>query len=314
MKKTILAMQSLLPAQMNELEAHFRVIRLWKERDPEATIQEERERIEGILSTYNATRVSESLIEALPNLGIIAQFGVGVNNIDVAAAAKRGVAVTYTPDVLTNDTADIAVSLVLALARRIVEGDMYVRVGKWQGGPLPLGTTLSGKTAGILGLGRIGQAIAKRLSAFEMEVVYHGRREKPEQPYQYYADLEEMARASDFLVVACSGGEETKNLVNYKVLEAMGPKGYLVNIARGSVVDEEDLLIVLRNKGIAGAGLDVFANEPHVPEALLTMDNVVLLPHIGSATVETRTRMGQLVVRNLLAYFNGEELLTPYRE
>ncbi|HBR69834.1 MAG TPA: hydroxyacid dehydrogenase, partial [Rhodospirillaceae bacterium] len=145
----------------------------------------------------------------------------------------------------------------------------------------PLGTTLSGKTAGILGLGRIGQAIAKRLSAFEMEVVYHGRREKPEQPYQYYADLEEMARASDFLVVACSGGEETKNLVNYKVLEAMGPKGYLVNIARGSVVDEEDLLIVLRNKGIAGAGLDVFANEPHVPEALLTMDNVVLLPHIG---------------------------------
>ena len=313
MKKTILAMQSILPDEMSELERNFRVIRLWKERDPEATIKEERDNIVAILSTYNATRVSESLIEALPNLEIIAQFGVGVNNINVEAARERDIAVTYTPDVLTNDTADIAVSLALALARRIVEGDMFVRVGKWHGGAFPLGMTLSGKTAGIVGLGRIGQAIARRLAAFDMNIVYHGRSEKPAQPYEYYKDIVEMASAADFLVVSCAGGEETKNLVNYGVLEALGSKGFLVNIARGSVVNEEDLLIVLRNKAIAGAGLDVFADEPHVPESLLTMDNVVLLPHIGSATIETRTAMGQLVIRNLRAHFEGEPLLTPYQ-
>ncbi len=298
---------------MSELETHFRVIRLWKQRDPEATIKEERDNIVAILSTYNATRVSESLIEALPNLEIIAQFGVGVNNINIEAAAARDIAVTYTPDVLTNDTADIAVSLVLALARRIVEGDMFVRVSKWQNGPLPLGTTMAGKTAGIVGLGRIGQAIARRLAAFDMNIIYHGREEKQDQPYEYYADLTEMASAADFLVVSCTGGEETKNLVNYGVLEALGSKGFLVNIARGSVVNEEDLLIILRNQAIAGAGLDVFAAEPHVPEAMLTMDNVVLLPHIGSATIETRTEMGQLVIRNLRAHFEGEPLLTPYQ-
>ncbi|GJL84674.1 MAG: D-isomer specific 2-hydroxyacid dehydrogenase [Micavibrio sp.] len=312
MKKTALIIQHfLLPAEMKVLEENFRVIRLWKERDPEATIQENKKNIVAVVSSL--LPVSTTLIEALPNLEIIANMAVGVDNIPMDVARARGIAVTNTPDVLTDDTANVGLSLVLALARRIVEGDMYVRVGKWQNGPLPLGVSLTGKKAGIAGLGRIGKAVAKRLEAFDMDVVYHGRSKQEDQPYEYYEDLVEMAKAVDFLVLCCAGGPETENLVNYKVLEALGPKGFLVNIARGSVVNEEDLLIILRNQGIAGAGLDVFAAEPHVPEALLTMDNVVLLPHIGSATFETRTEMGQLVVRNLLAHFDGEPLLTPYQ-
>lgn len=314
MKKTLLAIQSLLPAEMQQLEEHFEVIRLWKQSDPEAVLHKHERDIVAILSTYNSAGVSSKLIAALPNLEIIAQFGVGVNNIDLKAAYGRDIAVTYTPDILTNDTADIALSLVLCLARRIVEGDMFVRVGRWQQGPLPLGTTLTGKTAGIVGLGRIGKAIARRLEAFELNVVYHGRGRKEDQPYEYFENLEDMVQACDFLVLSCSGGPETQDLVDYKILEVLGPEGFLVNIARGSVVNEEDLLVALANKAIAGAGLDVFAHEPDVPEALIKMDNVVLLPHIGSATQETRHKMGQLAVDNLLAYFEGRELLTPVKE
>ena len=311
MKKTLLALQSILPPEMKKLEEHFDIIRLWKERDPEATLRENAGRIVAILSTYNCAGVSRHLMEALPNLEIIAQFGVGYNNIDIEAATERGIAVTYTPDILTNDTADTALSLLLATARRIVEGDMFVRVGKWRDGPLPLGTTLSGKTAGIVGLGRIGRAIAKRLEAFEIDVIYHGRSQKPEVDYQFCADLKEMATQSDFLVLACAGGQETENLVDLDILEALGPKGILVNIARGTVVNEDDLQVALRNQSIAAAGLDVFRDEPNVPESLLKMDNVVLLPHIGSATIETRSRMGQLVLDNIIAHFEGNPVLTP---
>lgn len=311
MKKTLLALQSILPPEMKKLEDHFNIIRLWKENDPEATLRENADNIVAVLSTYNSAGVGSNLMEALPNLEIIAQFGVGYNNIDVAEAARRGIAVTYTPDILTNDTADTALALLLATARRVVEGDMFVRVGKWHGGPLPLGTTLAGKTAGIVGLGRIGRAIAKRLEAFEIDVIYHGRTQKDDVGYPFYKDLREMAQACDFLVLACAGGPETENLVDLDILEALGPRGILINIARGTVVNEDDLQVALRNKTIAAAGLDVFRDEPNVPEALLKMDNVVLLPHIGSATVETRTRMGQLVVDNILAYFEGQPVLTP---
>ncbi len=311
MTKTLLALQSLLPPEMKKLEEHFQVIRLWKEVDPEAALRENANNIVAILSTYNSAGVSRNLMEALPNLEIIAQFGVGYNNIDVEAAQERGVIVTYTPDILTNDTADTALALLLATARRVVEGDMFVRVGRWQSGALPLGTTLSGKTAGIVGLGRIGRAIARRLEAFDIEVVYHGRTQKSDVPYPFYNDLKEMALRCDFLILACAGGPATENLVNFEILDALGPHGILVNIARGSVVNEDDLQVALRNGSIAGAGLDVFRNEPNVPEALLKMDNVVLLPHIGSATVETRTRMGQLVVENILAHMEGHPVLTP---
>ena len=202
----------------------------------------------------------------------------------------------------------------LNVARRAVEGDAYVRAGMWKNGPLALGTSLSGKRVGIVGLGRIGQAVARRATGFNMQISYHGRNEKPDQPYRFYADLKFMAAEVDFLVLTCPGGPATHHLIDYKVLQALGPSGHLINISRGSVVREDDLLVALRNKSIAGAGLDVYENEPHVPPALLTMDNVVLTPHIGSATRETRQRMGQIVVDNLLAHFAGHKLITPVGE
>lgn len=309
MAQTILALGSLMPKEMEALESHFSVIRLWKEKDPEAALQKYKNEITGIVSTWE-TPVSERLIAALPNLEIIGQCAVGIDNIDLKAAKARGIVVTNTPGVLTDDTADIALALILATGRRIVEADMYVRVGKWLNGDMPLGTSVSGKTAGIIGMGRIGRAIAKRCEAFNMRIIYNGPHKK-DVPYEYYKDLKVMAAASDFLVVACSGGTPTQNLVDYKVLESLGSKGVLINIARGSVVAENDLLIALRNKVIGGAGLDVHAKEPHVPEALFSMDNVVLLPHVGSATYETRSKMSQLVVDNLLAHFSGQPLKTP---
>lgn len=311
MKQTILALQSLLPDEMDILEDHFDVIRLWESTDPEQTIRNRRMDISGILSTYNSKGVSARLIEALPNLEIIAQFGAGYDNIDVATAHKHNIEVTTTPDVLTDDTADVALFLLLNVARRAVEADMFVRLGRWQGGAFPLSTSLSGKKVGIVGLGKIGAAIAKRAEAFNMKICYFGRIKKENIPYVYYNSLLDMAKNADFLVIACSGGEDTKNLIDYKVLEALGKKGYLINIARGSVVNEEDLLIALRNKAIAGAGLDVFAHEPNVPEEMIKMDNVVLSPHVGSATMETRSKMGLIVINNFLAHFEGNPLLTP---
>ncbi|MCB9989023.1 MAG: 2-hydroxyacid dehydrogenase [Rhodospirillales bacterium] len=310
MSKTLLALGSLLPSEMEELDRHFDVIKLWKEEDPEATLQAHKNEIQAILSRYDGKGVTRRMIEALPNLEMIAQFGVGVNNIDLTAAAERGISVTNTPDVLTADTADTALALLLAVSRRVCEADMFVRCGKWLNGAFPLGNTLQGKTVGILGLGRIGQAVARRCAAFDMDVLYNGPREKPDQPYTYCKSLREMADLSDYLILTCVGGPETEKVVDYDILEALGSKGFLINVARGSVVNQEDLLEALYNKNIAGAGLDVYDNEPHIPEALFAMDNVVLLPHIGSATIETRTVMGRLVIDNLLAYFNGEPLKT----
>lgn len=310
MAKTVLALGSLLPAEMEVLESRFQVIRLWEESDPDGALQRYRTGIAGIVSTY-ATPVSRRLMEALPNLEIVAQFGVGVDNIDLAAAREMEIAVTNTPDVLTDDTADVALALILAVARRVVEGDMFVRVGKWKGGALPLGTSLAGKVAGIVGMGRIGQAVARRCAAFGMDIVYCGPREKAGLPYRYVAEPVKLAELCDFMVLSCRGGEDTENLVDYRVLEALGPAGFLINVARGSVVNEQDLLIALRNGVIRGAGLDVYRDEPRVPEALFSMDNVVLLPHIGSATMETRGAMGRMVIENLLAHFGGRPLKTP---
>lgn len=308
--KTILALQPLLPAEMELLEERYTVLRLWESRTPEVLIQDNALNIQGVLSTYNGGGVSKSLIKALPNLEIITQFGVGYDNIDIDAAQGRGVAVTNTPDVLTDDTADVALYLLLNVARRAVEADMFVRVGRWQSGAFPLSTSVSGKRVGIVGLGQIGKAIAQRVAAFNTDVLYYGRSKK-DVPYTYYDDLMALARDSDFLVLACAGGPETENLINAKILTELGPKGYVINIARGSVLNEEDLLIALRNQTIAGAGLDVFADEPNVPEAMIKMDNVVLSPHAGSGTVETRSKMGHLVLDNLDAHFSGKPLLTP---
>jgi hydroxypyruvate reductase len=309
MTRTLLALGNLLPDEMTVLEQHFRIIRLWREADPEAVLQQERMNIVAILSIAGVP-VRTHLVEALPNLEIIAQNGVGVDNIDLKFTASRGIAVTNTPDVLTDDTADTALALLLAVARRVCEGDMYVRVGKWANGPMPLGTSLSGKRVGIVGLGRIGQAIAKRCEAFGMHIAYYGRSQK-DVPYAYYSDIKAMATDCDMMILAIAGGPNTRDLITFDVLEALGKRGILINVARGSVIKELDLLAALSNRTIAGAGLDVYQNEPNVPEALVSMDNVVLLPHVGSATLETRTKMGQLVVQNLLAHFEGRPLLTP---
>ncbi|MDB2682639.1 2-hydroxyacid dehydrogenase [Alphaproteobacteria bacterium] len=310
MTKTILSIDKLISQQMPILQEHFEVIRLWREDDPEKVIQERAHDIAGVVSSL--LPVSNTLIEALPNLEIIANCAVGYNNIDIDFCRKRGIAVTNTPNVLNNDTADVALLLMLNVMRRSVEGDAYLRAGLWQSsGPLGLGSCLADKTVGIVGLGRIGKAIAGRVEAFGMTVIYNGRNKQPDQPYEYFDNLENMAKACDVLVAICPGTAETEGLINHKILKALGENGFFINAARGSVVVQEDLIIALHNKEIAGAGLDVYWNEPNVPNELISMDNVVLTPHIGSATIETRAKMTEIVLGNLLAHFDGRALLTP---
>jgi lactate dehydrogenase-like 2-hydroxyacid dehydrogenase len=312
-KVTLLALGSMLPPEMAHLEESFDVIRLWRETDPEAILHKRGREVKAIVSFAGGKQlgVSAKMMDALPNLEIITQFGVGYDNIDVLEARRRQIMVTNTPDILTNDTADTALALILAVMRRVAEGDMFIRTGKWVQSSLPLGQTLTGKRVGIIGLGRIGRAIARRCAAFDMTIVYHGRTRKADVPYLFYDDLVRMAGDIDVLVLACSGGEATHHMVDRAVLGAMKPTGFLVNISRGTVVDQDALVEALVNGKIAGAGLDVFKNEPHVPQELHALDTVVMTPHIGSATIETRTAMGQLVLDNLAAHFDGRPLLTP---
>jgi lactate dehydrogenase-like 2-hydroxyacid dehydrogenase len=255
--------------------------------------------------------VDAALIERLPKLEIIACCGVGYDGIDVAAAKRRNVVVTNTPDVLNDCVADLGVGLLIAAARGIATGDRFVRAGKWLSGNLPLQAKVSGKRLGIVGMGRIGRVIAKRVAGFDMQVAYHARHKVPEVPFRYYEKLVDLARDSDFLLAIVPGGKASLHLVNEEVLRALGPKGILVNIARGSVVDEQALVRCLQEGALGGAALDVFEDEPKVPEALWKMDNVVLVPHIGSATRETRAAMGNLTIDNLVAHFSGRPVLTP---
>jgi lactate dehydrogenase-like 2-hydroxyacid dehydrogenase len=259
--------------------------------------------------------VDDALLARLPALKIISNFGVGYDHIDVAAAAKRGIVVTNTPDVLTEEVADTAAGLLLCAVRELPQADRFLRAGKWLKGIYPLSRgTLRNRTVGILGMGRIGLAIARRLAAFGMPIVYHSRRPRADIPHRYYAQLIDMARDVDTLMVVVPGGPETKNMVDAKVLEALGPEGVVVNVARGSVIDEPALIAALQNKTILAAGLDVFADEPDVPAELVALENAVLLPHIGSASVFTREQMDQLVVDNILAWADGKPPLTPVAE
>ena len=311
MAQEVLMMGPIPPAQVEELERKYRIHRLWKSEDPEEMIRQVRDDVTGVISTA-WFGVSAKLIKALPNLEIISHFGVGYDNVDVQAAKKRGIIVTNTPDVLTDDTADIGMGLVLAVFRRLVEGDIYVRSGQWaKKGALPMGRGLRGKKMGIVGLGRIGAAVAKRAQAFGIEVLYHGPKKKRGLSFPYSASLEALAKASDILMIACPYNAQTHHLINAKILKALGKKGVLINIARGRIVDEKALIDALENGVISGAGLDVFENEPDVPSALCRLDNVVLQPHVGSATAETRAAMAQLVVDNLRLYFEKAEVLTP---
>ncbi|MFM7705310.1 MAG: 2-hydroxyacid dehydrogenase [Rubrivivax sp.] len=260
------------------------------------------------------SRVPASLIEQLPALEIISVFGVGYDGVDVPAAKARGVVVTHTPSVLNDEVADTAIGLMLCAARQLPAADRYVREGKWLGGPMPLSRKMTGARLGIVGMGRIGQAIARRALAFDMSIAYTARSAKPEMPYAFHADVAALAEASDFLVVITPGGAGTRHLVNARVLEALGPQGILVNVARGSVVDEQALVEALERGTIAGAGLDVFADEPRVPERLIALPHVVLAPHIGSATTAPRQAMDDLAFGNLRAHFSGQPLLTPVPE
>jgi lactate dehydrogenase-like 2-hydroxyacid dehydrogenase len=263
------------------------------------------------LATFGPNGADAALMDALPRLEIIANFGVGVDAIDLAAAKQRGIIVTNTPDVLNECVADVAMALVLNALRRFPQSEAYLRSGYWATrGAYPLATSLGGKTLGILGLGRIGEAIARRALAFGMKIRYHNRNRK-DVPYAYDADVVALAKNSDVLLVATPGGAETSRIVNAKVLDALGPEGYLVNIARGSVVDEPVLLRYLKEQRIAGAGLDVFDNEPKIDPQWFGVENAVLFPHVGSATVETRTAMGDLQVENLRLHFAGKPVRTP---
>jgi len=262
--------------------------------------------------TSGRTGVDATLMSALPNLGAVVNFGVGYDTTDVDAAAARGVAVSNTPDVLTDCVADTAVGLMIDVMRQFSASDRYVRAGRWRvNGSYPLTRQVSNTKVGIIGLGRIGGAIAKRLSAFGCSISYHNRHQVADSQYEYVSSPEELAQRVDVLVVAAAGGTATRKLVNRNVIDALGPDGYLVNIARGSVVDEDALVDALSTGGLAGAGLDVFADEPNVPDALLSMDNVVLLPHVGSGTVETRAAMEALTLRNLDSFLASGELVTP---
>jgi lactate dehydrogenase-like 2-hydroxyacid dehydrogenase len=255
--------------------------------------------------------VSAATLAALPKLEIIASNGVGYDGIDVAAASARGVVVTNTPDVLNDCVADTTFGLILGVMRKLPQADRFVREGAWLKGGQALTTSVHHKKLGIIGFGRIGKTIAKRAGGFDMEVAYHGRTKQPDVAFRYFDKLVDLADWCDVLVVITPGGAATRRLVNADVLKALGKNGYLVNVARGSVVDEAALLAALQNGTIAGAGLDVFEDEPRVPSAFFALENVALAPHVGSATVETRKAMGDLTVDNLLAHLEGRPKLTP---
>jgi lactate dehydrogenase-like 2-hydroxyacid dehydrogenase len=259
--------------------------------------------------------IDDALLATLPKLQIISSFGVGYDHIDANAAAKRGIVVTHTPDVLTEEVADTAIGLLLNTVRELPQSERYLRAGKWPEGNYPLSrATLRDRTVGMVGLGRIGMAIARRLEAFGVPVVYHTRQPRPELGYRHYPQLVDMAHDVDTLIVIVPGGAATKNMIDAKVLEALGPNGIVINVARGSVIDEPALVAALREGKILAAGLDVFAAEPHVPEELLAMENVVLLPHVGSASEFTRAKMDQLLVDNIRAWAAGKPPLTPVPE
>jgi hypothetical protein len=272
-------------------------------------------RVRGMAVAATSERVDEALMKQFPKLEIISTFGVGYDHIDVKWADAHGIVVTNTPNVLTEEVADTALGLLLCTVREFPQAERYLRAGKWleKGYPLTQ-ATLRDRTVGMVGMGQIGRAIARRLEAFLVPVVYHSRRPQAGVNYRYYPDLVAMARDVDVLMVIVPGGAETRNLINAQVLEALGPDGILINMARGSVMDESALIKALQEKKIFSAGLDVYVNEPQVPKELIALDNVVLFPHLGSATVHTRRAMDQLVVDNLLAWCAGKPPLTPVSE
>ena len=302
------------PLVMRELDAAFTLHRLWEAPDRDAAIAALAPRLRAMAAGFSHYPIDATFMQRLPKLEIVASFGVGYDHVDAAWAGKHGIIVTNTPDVLNEEVADTAMGLLLATVRQLPQADRYARAGKWPAAPFPLTDTLRGKTLGILGLGRIGKAIARRAEAFGLKIAYHGRHRQADVAYPYHASLVELARAVDILLAIAPGGAATQKIINAEVLEALGPKGILINVARGSLVDEAALIAALRERKIMTAGLDVFADEPHVPRALIDMDHIVLLPHVGSASHQCRDAMGQLVVENLKSWARGKAPITPVVE
>ncbi|MEZ5386566.1 MAG: 2-hydroxyacid dehydrogenase [Prosthecobacter sp.] len=310
MEKSPVLLLAPLPAfLLNPLLAAHECHDYFNAKDKEALLESVGSRIRGVVMT-GGTVAPVALLEQLPALEIISVFGVGYDGAPVDWCRAHGVHVTNTPDVLTEDVADIAVSLVLMTSRNLIAANRYLHAGTWPQGQFRLAHAVRGKLAGIVGLGRIGKAIAHRLEALGMRIAYHGR-SRQEVSWSFFESLTEMAGEADFLVAACPGGAATKHLINVSVLEALGAEGTLINISRGSVVDEQALIAALQAGTIRAAGLDVFENEPRVPTELMQCENAVLLPHVGSGTHETRQAMAKLVVDNLAAHFAGSPLLTP---
>lgn len=296
------------PFLMASLQANFALHLRDNNPAPEAL-----SRVRAIVGGGEA-KIDQALMDQMPALEMISICGVGYDGVDVAAAKARGIPVTHTPDVLNDDVADLAIALMLSIGRQLPQSDQFVRANRWVEGAFPLTRKVSGAKLGIVGIGRIGQAIAKRAAAFGMDISYNARSAKADLPFTFVADVVELAEKVDFLVAITPGGAGTRHLINAKVLQALGPQGYLINVARGSVVDEAALIEALQNHTIAGAALDVYQDEPRVPEALRVLPNVVLTPHMASGTAETRKAMSDLALANLQAHLSGSPLLTPVPE
>ncbi len=304
------------PVMVKGLGPHVTLHFLIDAKDPGAFIKSIADKVRAVAIAYTANKLDAAFMQKLPKLEQISSFGVGYDHIDAKWAGEHGIVVTNTPDVLNEEVADTALGLLLCTVREFPRAERYLRAGKWATqGHYPLTkATLRNRTIGMVGMGRIGKAIARRLEAFGVPIAYHSRNRQAGVKYKYYPKLVDMARDVDTLMVIVPGGAATANLINAEVLKALGPNGILVNMARGSVVDEPALIEALRNRTIYSAGLDVFAKEPHVPKELLEMDHVVLFPHLGSSTEVTRAAMDQLVVDNILAWAAGKPPLTPVPE
>jgi len=310
MRQRVLQNGRLTPAFEERLAVEFDLHALWGESNPGEYLADHGAEFVGLV-TSGGVGADKELIAALPSLQVIASRGVGFDKIDLNAARAHGVVVSNTPDVLTDCVADLAIGSMISIARKLCLADRFVRQGHWRKGKFPLTTRFSGKKLGIVGLGRIGKAIAGRAEGFAMDIRYHARNQVHEAGYLFENSLLSLAEWADFLVVCTPGGPETRHLISKEVLAALGMKGFLINIARGSVVDEISLVKALLNRAIAGAVLDVFAAEPEVPAMLFDLDNVLLLPHIASSTSETFDAMEDLVLRNLRSFFSDGQLLTP---
>jgi hydroxypyruvate reductase len=311
-KPDVLAVAKLHPFYLQALQTLYTVHDRTHTEDP-AAFAALAPRIVGVAGTGEAL-VPRSLLAQLPQAKVVSVFGVGYDGVDVDASIELGIPVTHTPDVLTDDVADLAMGLVLSVGRAIPQADQFVRAGRWPSGPIALARKVSGARMGIVGLGRIGKAIAQRAQAFGMSIAYTARSEKPDSGFTFFPSTIELAAHVDFLVAITPGGAGTRHLINAQVLQALGPRGFLINVARGSVVDESALIEALQQGTIAGAGLDVFADEPQVPEALWRLNNVVLTPHMASATTETRQAMADLAFANMQAGISGQPLRTPVPE